>query len=420
MTISTIFRVGFFSFLIGALMFPAFANPKVLEEENSVVRVVADLGGGKYSTGTGFVVDEDGYILTNMHVVKGGRTVAVYIREHEGFFEAEVEDTAPGRDLALLKIDAPSLSAVSVSDAERQRGAPVFAIGYPGAADRAGSDVLNAESTLTDGIISSEKVAPWSSEEIVRVQMIQHNAAVTEGNSGGPLFDNCGRVIGVNTQRSSRAGVYWSSAIEESMSLLKRNEVDVNLVSTTCGIRMASSPLDSILGASPRSLLGMTISVVAVLLLGLLAFMMLRRQTHPAPAYGGNAANGQSASASPKPNAAVPANPKVSFKPDHCLVGLSRSGHPIRLEFSSIQMMTPYGVVIGRDPEICDVCLNDPEVSRRHIRIFQVDGRLFAEDLNSSNGSKLDGQVLSPFDAVSTRDGANVEISGLQLTLRRM
>ena len=147
-----------------------------------------------FGGGSGFLIEADGYIVTNHHVVEDAAEIAVTL--HDGkTYQAEVKGTDPKTDLALLKIEADEpLPVVEWGDSDAARmGNWVFAIGNP----------FGLSSTLTVGVISALardiRSGPFDS-------YIQTDAAINRGNSGGPLFDLDGRVIGVNTSIYSPPG----------------------------------------------------------------------------------------------------------------------------------------------------------------------------------------------------------------------
>jgi len=141
-------------------------------------------------TGSGFIIDEDGLILTNAHVIEGADQVLVTLKDGREFAGA-VLGTDPLTDLAVIQVEATSLPTVSFGDSERLRpGEWAIAIGNP----------LGLDNTVTAGIISA---TGRSSSQIrvpdKRVSFIQTDAAINPGNSGGPLLNEQGEVVGVNT-----------------------------------------------------------------------------------------------------------------------------------------------------------------------------------------------------------------------------
>ncbi len=141
-------------------------------------------------TGSGFILNKQGQIITNAHVVDGADTVSVVLKDGRQF-EGKVMGRDPVTDVAVVKIEASDLPTVKLGDSERlQPGDWAIAIGNP----------LGLDNTVTTGIISA--VGRSSSEVGVpdkRVDFIQTDAAINPGNSGGPLLSAQGEVIGVNT-----------------------------------------------------------------------------------------------------------------------------------------------------------------------------------------------------------------------------
>ncbi len=148
-----------------------------------------------HSVGSGFILSHDGYVLTNAHVVKDAQSLVVRLSDRReqpatlvGFDERS--------DVALLKIDAPDLPTVKIGDSDRlQVGEWVLAIGSP----------FGLEHTATQGIVSAlGRNLPSESY----VPFIQTDVAVNPGNSGGPLFNTKGEVVGINSQIYSNTGGY--------------------------------------------------------------------------------------------------------------------------------------------------------------------------------------------------------------------
>ena len=149
-------------------------------------------------TGTGFVWDRDGHIVTNAHVLQGASNARVVMHDQTSYM-AEYVGHSDRHDLAVLRIDAPaqSLRQVRLGDSDRVRvGQSVYAIGNP----------FGYSATLTTGIISalSRQIEGLTGDIIEDV--IQIDAAINTGNSGGPLLDSRGRVIGINSQIASPSG----------------------------------------------------------------------------------------------------------------------------------------------------------------------------------------------------------------------
>jgi S1-C subfamily serine protease len=149
-------------------------------------------------TGSGFIWDRDGRIVTNYHVIAEANRIEVTLADHSTW-KAVLVGAAPDRDLAVLQISAPAakLHPIPVGDSQTlQVGQKVFAIGNP----------FGLDQTLTTGVVSAlgRQITAVTGRTIHDV--IQTDAAINPGNSGGPLLDSAGRLIGVNTAIYSPSG----------------------------------------------------------------------------------------------------------------------------------------------------------------------------------------------------------------------
>ena len=158
-------------------------------------------GGGGSATGSGFVIDHAGHILTNAHVVDGAQRIEVTLGNTDTSqpVSARVVGKDPSTDVALLEVNAPSdqLHPLALGDASQlQVGDSVVAIGNPFGLDR----------TVTTGIVSALQREIKAPNGFTINNVIQTDAAINPGNSGGPLFGADGRVIGMNSQIESAGG----------------------------------------------------------------------------------------------------------------------------------------------------------------------------------------------------------------------
>lgn len=149
-------------------------------------------------SGSGFILDHQGHILTNNHVIEGAQRILVTLHDGEEF-EAELVGTEPINDMAVVRIKAPPEKLVPVRFADSSTlkvGMKVFAIGNP----------FGLERTMTTGIISSlDRTLPVTRARSIK-SVIQIDAAINPGNSGGPLLNSHGELIGMNTAIASRTG----------------------------------------------------------------------------------------------------------------------------------------------------------------------------------------------------------------------
>jgi putative serine protease PepD len=187
----------------------------------SVVTISADVNGDNGSgeaVGTGVVVSDDGEILTNAHVVADASEIRVRLAGETEPREAELVASDVGNDLVLLRIDADDLVPVEFAEpGEIALGDPVVAIGF--ALD------LDGDPSVTEGIVSALDRTLRTSDGALD-GLIQTDAAISSGNSGGPLVDRDGRVVGINTAvarsdaTTAATNVGFAIAVEEVEDVL--------------------------------------------------------------------------------------------------------------------------------------------------------------------------------------------------------
>ena len=165
-------------------------------------------------SGSGFVINRDGYILTNHHVVEGAESLQVGLFDGS-VLDAEVVGTDPSNDVAVIRVDAPAEKLVPVALGESDGlkvGQKVLALGNP----------FGLERTLTTGIISSlDRSLEAKNGRMIR-GIIQTDAAINPGNSGGPLLNSRGEVIGMNTAIYSQVGQSAGIGFAVPINTIKR------------------------------------------------------------------------------------------------------------------------------------------------------------------------------------------------------
>jgi len=169
------------------------------------------------SMGSGFIVDSNGYILTNAHVIGDG----IYDKISVSLIDGTIEDGKvlwydTTLDLAVIKIEKTDLPSVELGDSDKLIvGEPVVAIGNP--------MTLDLERTVTNGIVSGLNRSITFDNGTTIKPLIQTNASINSGNSGGPLFNAEGKVIGINTAKMSSAeGLGFSIPINTAKSILEQ------------------------------------------------------------------------------------------------------------------------------------------------------------------------------------------------------
>ncbi len=204
----------------------------VIEATESVVRVLSEYADG-YATGSGFVIKSDSdetLIATNYHVVDGNPySISVWLSEDETV-SATILAYTKQKDMCILKLAYPvSLSSLVFSELGATQGAAVYAVGFPGAADYLSDKEAHtsADATITDGIVSAVREATVSSYG-TPTKILQINAAINSGNSGGPLFNADGEVVGINTYGINDAqGIFGAIDVSELKAFVQDNAISV-------------------------------------------------------------------------------------------------------------------------------------------------------------------------------------------------
>ena len=191
-------------------------NPAVV-----YIEVLMQRGGGlqPVSSGSGFMIDKDGYVVTNNHVVEGADSLQVVLADGSVVNEVEIVGRDPYSDIAVIRMDAPSdrLTPLELGDSDALRvGQRVIAIGNP----------FGLQGTMTSGVVSAVGRTLTSQAleggSFSNPEIIQTDASINPGNSGGPLLDSRGRVVGVNTAIRSGTGVNAGVGFAVPVNTVKR------------------------------------------------------------------------------------------------------------------------------------------------------------------------------------------------------
>lgn len=363
--------------LMGLYTVPAFAafDQNVL---NGIVMIRTgapdENGTMNYWRGTGFFVGPQGedpqYIVTNCHVVEefilagkalgGGELYAVFDKDSEQ--EAYLVDYDYEKDVAVLKLEKPTdlrTPLAMLEPEDSMLGSEVYAVGYPLAADitiQAVNSFSKEDATVTTGSISR-----FLTESGTGRRLIQTDTAMSGGNSGGPLVDGSGAVLGINTAASNLdQNLFYAVSISEILPILERNSI----------------PYAMYENAQSNTMLYVGIGA-AVVVVAVLAVVLLKKKKAPASAAAPEAEPEKTGGASPVIR---------SMAPQH-------AGQVVQLHHQPVQL--------GRDSAVCRLVYQDgtPGVSARHCQVYydQREGVFVVTDLNSTYGTFLaDGQRLSP------------------------
>lgn len=426
--------------------------------QRGVVKVYTDTG-----SGSGFILNSTSLVATNHHVVDGANEVRVRISGDENQFEAQVLWLDATFDLALLRVSGLDGEPVTLSSARPKTLDPVSALGFPGSAeileDEDEHDDLR-ESSATSGVVGRLFRGRWD-RSARKIEIIQHSAQINPGNSGGPLINACGAVIGVNTAGprsriiydaegsvvdvTPAAGIFFASRITELIDILQNTlREEFTPSNTECvpesvpddearrradeagrqaadaiegqerietetrqQLEEATRRLTEALRGRDRRFW----TVSAIMMLGILIALVfaLRKPRERIREFVGQAGNALS-------QVYVAQRARRRLKRGIVISGFTLDGQPLKVHFSGRRFADQgYGLTIGRSPGLVDAVLADAHISRRHLRIRWRGKGFEVEDLNSSNGTIVNGEQLEPFRHRTLGAGDVVQIGRLEL-----
>ena len=171
----------------------------------------------RVNSGSGVIIREDGYIVTNNHVIEGATKIDVTLNNNQTY-SATLVGTDPATDVALLKVEASGLPVIPFGDSDKLRlGEWVIAIGSP----------YDLRSTITAGIVSAKGRSMPNTGEFKIESFIQTDAAVNPGNSGGALVDKAGNLVGINTAIISQTGSYTGYSFAVPSNIVRKIAYDL-------------------------------------------------------------------------------------------------------------------------------------------------------------------------------------------------
>jgi hypothetical protein len=366
-------------------------------------------------SGSGFVV-APGIVATNAHVTNGFDTFVVVppLGRADQAVSATLLWQDPSGDLALLKVNGPTGSPLPLSLARIKKGMHVYALGYPGISNHMQAINGAIDSTQTEGSVQGvfNTLMDWSNPDLHvtgrQVTTIQHGAQIWPGNSGGPLFDDCGRVVGINSASPLMELAYGARmpagnlavSIGELVSAANSAGVSVSFrtasdecASTTASPTPSERPSSAAPSSAPRD--GGKPQIAPIVRRGPLWMYIAGGMFLAALAGAALLAVRKWASwTSSTERARVPVAALVC---GHIVVALPPTLTGRR-----------HGMVVGRSDGFCDATIAGAEISRRQARFFLRDGLLHVEDLGSAHGTSLNGRRLKPFSPLPVPAEASV------------
>jgi hypothetical protein len=375
--------------------------------EPSMVQIIVEGSVGTASA-SGFVVSTQGHIVTTYHVVEPHVKVGwnLFVVESGATPEARraatVVQVYPDEDLAVLKVENLDRPAVPLSESDTDtltKGMTVFAIGYPGAGERLGAD---SGTSFTAGMANRIFMGAWTRDG-PRIQIVQHSAATNPGNSGGPIVNPCGQVVGVNTEREIAMlvtpsglpivydviqGVFFASHVSVLVEKLQALGVPYNGTQKVCRVILGVASTNFYWYASG--------SVVAILALVLLLIRYWPRRVVHIVVLGGSAARDGA-----RALGHMLLQPRWRHwrqEPVWRLHCEDAEDGPIDIVITPEDLRrASKGLVIGRDPA-CDRCLTADGIAEQHAQLIPLGDGLGVTDLHSGTGTAVDERPVDPND----------------------
>ena len=374
------------------------------DPEESVFRVYVERGANAYS-GTSFLVSGDNTVITNYHVIQNPDKVLIeYRRDGETITNAAtVLWHSKEQDLAILQtrnsLRGKPLVLADISDRLPGKKEPVSAIGFPGIASSTQVTGRNTDASLRGDLIQDATISTGTIQRLVpgvdRV-LIQHSADIHGGNSGGPLLDECNRVVGVNTLGWALQTLEYSVHIKHVLRALNREE----LASTTAGGSCVWG-----MTAGTRYLVGS--SMIAALALFGLAAASFRGASSPQPDQTVDMTGGENVNLMAGDGGETVFLHDPVATPSVSSVVLRANGPYGDLMPEGPSLATS-GLVLGRAGAGADLAINDASVSRRHARLTQSESELLLADMGSTNGTTVNGRLLPQDRTQPLADGDTV------------
>ena len=397
--------------------------------EPGMVRIIVEGPGGSASA-SGFVVSAQGHVATTYHVIQPHIDAgwAMFIVESGAAPDARrtatVVQSYPGEDLAVLKVEGLDRRPLVLSESGADtltKGTTLFAIGYPGAGERLGAD---SGTSFTAGVANRIFIGAWT-QDAPQIRIVQHSAATNPGNSGGPIVNACGQVVGVNTEREMAMlitpsglpvvydviqGVFFASHVSVLSDKLRAMGVPYNGTGKVCRV---------VLGIASANFHWYAFAAVVMVLTIVLLMMRVwpRRVTHLI-VVGRSAAQNGARTVLHKFHL-----PQWRHKQGKTVWRLrceDAEGGPIEIVLTQDDLRrAPNGLVIGSDPA-CDRCLAADGVAGQHVQLTLLGERLGVADLHSGTGTAVDERPVDPDDGpVSVAPGARLRIGNITLHVER-
>ena len=471
------------------------------EAEKGVVRIIVaqkSARGVGYGSGSGFYIGND-HIITNHHVIAkasaGKLVVARRIDQNTiEIHNANVIWKDHELDIAILKAPGITCEVQTLSEAPIEKGSRAFAIGYPTSADasrRSGSgkmgkievDFVNLvyssrrgvinnadrglvqflDATVSSGEIRKVLTRKWKPTYKTELEVLDHDVNIGHGNSGGPLFDECGRIIGINTQGldagtikglSLADNVKNSSRITELITVLKSQSISATVTSEPCVLNTGSTSTTTVAGIDWKIwvILGVIgLAAVAGLIVAIFkkpaaesythylkrvsgVSRLQSRPVHSATGNGGPSwQGGQVVDSPPPPSSASLGSTGAQSPPPIAQPSKPDTPHGWTLQGTNPEpgksrnvhfQLTPeqferYGgeITLGRKPGAAHLVIDNTSISKAHAVLAQKDTHLTVRDNGSSNGTRVNGNKIAEGQSTPLNAGDQLQLGEVTVSI---
>jgi|GEM_PF-1497385 len=417
----------------------------------SVVRlIVFGSTDDEIATGSGFVVNcsaGSSIVVTNSHVVadrKGNDTLLVLrkIGTQIEAYGAQVVSEDVEHDLAFIRVPDLNAKALPLHVGNPTQGEDVYALGFPGVVDddqSANAFVTALEKSDSHKIVDSTGQAnrfveasvskasvrrvvhgKWNpTDSIPEFLIIEHDVNITAGNSGGPLLNACGQVIGVNTMRDFDPNlpidiVRKSLHSKELVAATSKQGIRVSTITSPCN---PGSGL-SLGGGAPMMWI---LAIMAAAAIGAALFFGIRRPAVIAETYTHFLRRGHRDSRPVPPPLPTTSGRAPKSAGGWMLEGINpEAGQSASIRLEITPAMAASGkIILGRKSGVVHLLVRNTSISGQHATLLASADGLTVEDRNSSNGTRVNGQRLSPFAPHALKPGDTLEVGELRLQVRQ-
>lgn len=375
------------------------SNPNIENVKNSTIRIVA-LMGQQISTGTAFCISAKGHFLTNAHVVsdfdnngKNASELIAFVKKNNQNIRHEVTLVwkSIDHDLAVVKIKSAGFKPLKFSKDFRISDR-VTAVGFPGAADNQRIDSIATDMDFTEPSVSNGVVSRIVTKKLTtsrRVKVVQTDAAINSGNSGGPLVNQCGEIIAINESKPNKVGVEgigYAVHKDEAIDLLEQKNIPFQVVDSNC-IHVDSTVVDKIDSNNNRVL----IYIVLAFLITLGIFWILLKRSTPSETMLSRLVHKKMSKNNDSP-----------IHSTRVVLEAMKAGLP-RIELSTGR------IILGRSKS-ADINVSSSHVSGKHLTLEIKNNEVYVTDIGSTNGTYINGNKLTAHNGYILRTGEKLII----------